>query len=790
MQLRSLGIASGLDLENLIGAIIQSERAPVTRLQQRQAQLNQRQIVWRDLRSRLMTLEQRAADLRRATTFRSRSVSVGDKAVVSATANASAAVGSYQLTVQSLATAHTLASGAFASAGAALGLSGTVEIAGAEVTIDAGDSLTAIRDRIHAQVGDQIDVRVAQVADGAHRLILTARTVGNDGAITLVDSAGAGATGVTSSTAHVDAVLQDADTAAAGLYRVSVQQLAASHQVASDYVDDMNTYTGSVDINGTRVDFAGETIEQVRAKLDAVGGISVSTEAGGGGTSRLVITAGTTGAGSAIEFGDPDGLLQAWGVLRSDNSIKHEQVAAQNAVFTVNGQSFSRGYNDEINDVIKGVALTLVTTGSSDVEVSVDGAGVLRSLGLLTGAGTEAHTVAAAQNARFTIDGVAFERAANTVSDALSGVTLALAQTGSSTLTVQKNLDTAVAAVQGLVEQWNNVMNFIDQQTEIGENGVGRGPLAGEHAVRQIRSDLRNLIFRTVPGMPEGFANAIQVGLSTGRFDSVQKNRLVLDTTTLRSKLEEDADAVARLFGALRENVAAVSAGGSASANFTEAGYSAQGVIDGRSDPDLFGPGGTGWFSGRVPPAGDPDQLTIDFGQIRNIDTVEVYMLRSADFPAADHALRDYTVEYQDEHGVWREVAAVTDNQSGVNTVTFDAVDAKAIRLSITATNDVEGSKVLEVAAYQQNQGIADRLFDGLRQQTNATTGVINGKTTAIDRQLQTLQQRIAAHDTRLEAREKILRQRFLAMEQVMNQLQAQESFLSMQIKMLEPRRK
>jgi len=59
------------------------------------------------------------------------------------------------------------------------------------------------------------------------------------------------------------------------------------------------------------------------------------------------------------------------------------------------------------------------------------------------------------------LDGLSFERPANTISDALSGATLQLQGTGSSTINLTQNTSTITTDLNNLVSAYNNVQTVL-----------------------------------------------------------------------------------------------------------------------------------------------------------------------------------------------------------------------------------------------------------------------------------------------------------------------------------------
>jgi flagellar hook-associated protein 2 len=96
------------------------------------------------------------------------------------------------------------------------------------------------------------------------------------------------------------------------------------------------------------------------------------------------------------------------------------------------------------------------------------------------------------QDASLTVDGIPIDSASNTVSGALSGVTLNLlsASPGTSVnIAVQPDTDDASTAVSTFVSAYNTVVGDVNAQYAVGANNL-EGPLAGDNTVSLLQSDL------------------------------------------------------------------------------------------------------------------------------------------------------------------------------------------------------------------------------------------------------------------------------------------------------------
>lgn len=183
----SLGIGSGLDLNGLLDQLEDAEREKLIPIEQ-QAETEQTKIsAYGQLESALSTFQDSASALADSSLFESLSTNVSGESV-SAAADETAMTGSYNITVDTLATRGTLASEGVDDAGAALTTAAqdmTFTFGdGSETTvaIAADSSMEDIRDAINAD--ENAGVNATIVNDGTQdRLALSSRETGADASI-------------------------------------------------------------------------------------------------------------------------------------------------------------------------------------------------------------------------------------------------------------------------------------------------------------------------------------------------------------------------------------------------------------------------------------------------------------------------------------------------------------------------------------------------------------------------------------------------------------------------------
>ncbi len=209
----SLGIGSGIDVRGLVDQLVAAERAPQqNRIDRQQRQIETQLSALGQMRSALATFQTKVLELGKQGSFIRTSASSSNSGAVAVSADKNAETGSYDIQVNRLAQAQSIASGAFASRDAPLGTGtltfrfGAVEqdedgnVTGLQqnpdratrtIEIDASNnSLQGIRDAVN---GADIGVRANIVNDGSgERLVFSSTESGADNGF-FIDAEGSAA---------------------------------------------------------------------------------------------------------------------------------------------------------------------------------------------------------------------------------------------------------------------------------------------------------------------------------------------------------------------------------------------------------------------------------------------------------------------------------------------------------------------------------------------------------------------------------------------------------------------
>lgn len=198
------GIGSGIDFDVIRDAILDQRRRPVTQLQQRVTDLNTRIESLRQLNTALAALTTATEALTDRDLGNGRSGSSSDNSIATATANSSASIGAFDVTVSRLASNLAQASRSFSSTTTAVlaggATNGTFELrkggaaTGTAITIDSqNNTLEGLRDAINA-ANAGVNASIVDVnGDGTgYQLVLNSNDSGAVGRVELVETSATG----------------------------------------------------------------------------------------------------------------------------------------------------------------------------------------------------------------------------------------------------------------------------------------------------------------------------------------------------------------------------------------------------------------------------------------------------------------------------------------------------------------------------------------------------------------------------------------------------------------------
>jgi flagellar hook-associated protein 2 len=183
------GISTGADWNSIINQLLAIERRPLDSLEVREYEIERQISDYGKLKSAVDTFQSTVEDLTDATGLAIFSTSTTDEAVMTVSADETAAVSSYDIVVNNLASGDKLASSAYADTNTAVGtgtLSITVDGSTLDLTVDASNNtLSGLRDAINSDADNPGVVATILNESGGSRLILTSSETGAANAISV-----------------------------------------------------------------------------------------------------------------------------------------------------------------------------------------------------------------------------------------------------------------------------------------------------------------------------------------------------------------------------------------------------------------------------------------------------------------------------------------------------------------------------------------------------------------------------------------------------------------------------
>ena len=194
--------------------------------------------------------------------------------------------------------------------------------------------------------------------------------------------------------------------------------------------------------------------------------------------------------------------------------------------------------------------LTSAETGATGFTLAgadLDAAGSLASLQLgATGQANAFQTLQPAQDALLSIDGLDITRSSNTISDALTGVTLSLKQADPTvTINMSIGVDQSVLRdnVQSFVDAYNSLQSMINSQFQFDSNTGTGGILAGDSMLTTIQNSLSSSLFKTVPGLASDRSSLVMIGVEPD-----VNGQLMINEDRFGTFLANDVNAIRDVF--------------------------------------------------------------------------------------------------------------------------------------------------------------------------------------------------------------------------------------------------
>ena len=489
MELGLSGLASGFDWRTLVNQLADVERSPQKRLRAEQGTLFNRNNAFGSIKTQLSVLKNRTDNLSSNDVLQARKATVSDSTILSATASAGAASGTYAFNVTQLATASKTAgalgvganlysstnvsSGTLASKGFNPPISaGTITVDGKQITIDPTvDTLKDVFDRIDAATTSNIKGSYDATTD-----TITLKRLGGGGASLVVGSATD--TSNFLSVARLSNNGTNELVSASSLGSVTPANALSSANFQTT-VSDGGAGTGEFKINGVSIAFnaSSDSVQNLMDRINAsAAGVNMSYDRI---NDQFTLTNKVTGnLGVAVE--DVTGNFLAAAGLVTGSSF----IAGNDALFTINGGSVLNSHSN---------SLTEETTG-------------------------------------------------------IDGVSIALLKTGTSTLSLASDTSAIKGAIKNFIEDYNRAQSTIDSLTSSSTDSAGkvtRSTLAGDTDANEIASKLRAISYNQATGLTGTLNSLAKIGIDTnGDSDQLTLN----DETALDDAIANHLSELKNLF--------------------------------------------------------------------------------------------------------------------------------------------------------------------------------------------------------------------------------------------------
>ncbi|MBI3128605.1 MAG: flagellar filament capping protein FliD [Candidatus Tectomicrobia bacterium] len=565
------GLISGLDTKSIIEQLVALQASRVAKLQAKQADQTEKVALFQTLQANYLSVRTAAASLKSPSLFDQRSVSSSDTDILTATASATAAVGSHQLVVKQLAKKNQYVSNRFSDTNATTLGSGTLTITvgtGASavstaITIDnSNNTLDGIAAAINGS-GAKVTASIIKVdsSSAPYQLTVTAKEGGAGNAVTITQTAGI-KTSVTGEVLGKGAAAstQDTDDLNAKTY-------------ALRHIPNANTTT--VKVNGVA---QAEGIAATLTAQDTGGTLLASTQyhyvvaAVVGGVETVVsgISSVTTPTGAndnsvQVQFGDVQNATEYRIYRISDaqagtpGSPVLADFTGQNSRIGTVSDNGSATFTFTDTNQAQTAALTTTTTGAYTLDETTGAVAFFADQTLTVTADyeydLEFKQSQAAQDAIIEFgagaNAVTIRKSSNEISDVIEGVTLSLKkEDAAATIIVEVKRSTlgVTGSVQSLLDAINDTEAFIQENSFFDAETNATGPLFSDFNLFTTRSRVSEILTGVVKSIAPGKIRALsEAGISL----SPDTGRYTLDTAKFSSLLASKPDELRDLFASV-----------------------------------------------------------------------------------------------------------------------------------------------------------------------------------------------------------------------------------------------
>lgn len=525
----SYGMISGINTQQIIQAELQSYQNPITNLQKELAANNGYISDYQQINTDLISLKGLADTLSLSTGWNARSATSSNSTVATATAAGGTPTGSVQFSVLQLAAANSLVSSGSVSATSQIVTSAPsflLSKGGGQLgfaTLSNGTGVTLGTHTLSVSQSSQAASATGTVALGSQSSGITITTGTND------------TIGVTVNGTAYNLTLAASPTGGySGAQLLSAVKSAISTAGASGVLQAGYDSAGHLILSSINQG-SSQSLKITGGTALSTLGLAVGSSTGVDAVVTLDGTANTISTvvpGSTLSLSGPSGETVSATLSGSSAQANVASSIIQAGSITATEVSTGSGSLSDvvgaINGANAGIVASAVQTGSGYVlQVSSSTTGTNGALSidsnLFAGSGLGAlKTAVAAQNAQVQIggsSGYTISSQTNTFTGLLPGLTVNVAQTSSSpvTITVGQDASSVASSVKSLVDAANKVLS--DLQTYAGYNQATKkgGPLMGSAILQGLTNQVLGVFASAVGTSNLGSAASIGIKISNGQ---------------------------------------------------------------------------------------------------------------------------------------------------------------------------------------------------------------------------------------------------------------------------------
>lgn len=341
-SISSLGIGSGLDLNSLIGKLMEAEKAPLKALDKKEIDFQAKLTAYGTLKGAFSSFQTAARGLSSPGKFNTAKASTADATVLSANASSIAKPGSYAIEVSKLAQSHKLASAHFAEPSSSIG-TGTLTIdfgtydsdtdnfsvnaekTSKSITIDnSNNSLAGVRDTINA-AGAGVTASIVNDGEG-YRLVLSSNDSGAANSLrVMVDEGDSGHPEYSTDTSGLSQLAYDPTASAGSGKNLGQTQPAQNAELTIDGIE----ISKPSNLIGDAI--TGVTLNLLKANVGSPTTLTVERDPAGVKTAvEDFVKAYNELAATMKDLGGYDFKTQKGGLLLGDTALRNMQNQARN----------------------------------------------------------------------------------------------------------------------------------------------------------------------------------------------------------------------------------------------------------------------------------------------------------------------------------------------------------------------------------------------------------------------------------------------------------------------------